>query len=72
MAKMYDVRIKGTIQANGPKPVDRWVRMDETQKRMFTGGKRKEALEGWVRANYPSFTKINTLVVVECKSIKEE
>jgi hypothetical protein len=46
--------------------------MDETQKRMFTGSKRKEAMEGWVRANYPGSTKINTLVVMECKSVNED
>jgi hypothetical protein len=54
--KMYDVRIKGTIQANGPKTVNRWVRMDEIQMRLFTGSKRYEAIEGWIKANYPGAT----------------
>ncbi|MDR1883533.1 MAG: hypothetical protein LBR26_12250, partial [Prevotella sp.] len=51
--KMYNVRIKGTIQANGPKTINRIVQMDRTQMLMFTGSKRYEAIEGWIRANYP-------------------
>jgi hypothetical protein len=56
MAKMYDVRIKGTIQANGPKTINRWVRMDATQMQLFTGSKRYDAIEGWIKANYPGAT----------------
>ncbi len=51
--EMYDVRIKGTIQANGPKTINRVVRMDKTQMQLFTGSKRYEAIEGWIKANYP-------------------
>jgi hypothetical protein len=51
--EMYEVRIKGTIQANGPKTINRVVRMDRTQMQLFTGSKRYEAIEGWIRANYP-------------------
>lgn len=50
---LYDVRIKGTIQANGPKTINRVVRMDRTQMQLFTGSKRYEAIEGWIKANYP-------------------
>ena len=56
---MYEVRIKGTIQANGPKSINQWVRMNETQMQMFTGSKRYEAIEGWIRANYPGATVPN-------------
>ncbi|MDR1554011.1 MAG: hypothetical protein LBS69_11215 [Prevotellaceae bacterium] len=54
--KMYDVRIKGTIQANGPRTINRVVRINETQMRLFAGSKRYEAIEGWIRANYPGAT----------------
>jgi hypothetical protein len=67
MSKMYDVHILGSIQANGPIPINRWVRVDEIQRKLFTGSKRKESLEGWVRANYPGATKVNSLAVVACK-----
>ncbi|WP_163309607.1 hypothetical protein [Dysgonomonas sp. 521] len=50
---MYEVRIKGTIQCNGPKTINRVVIMDKTQMQMFTGSKRYEAIEGWIKANYP-------------------
>jgi hypothetical protein len=69
---MYDVRIKGTIQANGPRTINRLVRMDETQMRLFTGSKRYEAIEGWIRANYPGATIPNVRnFAIECKSVKE-
>lgn len=51
--EMYEVRIKGTIQANGPKIINRVVCMDRTQMQLFTGSKRYEAIEGWIKANYP-------------------
>jgi hypothetical protein len=51
--KMYNVRIRGTIQSNGPKRISRVVQMDRTQMLMFTGSKRYEAMEGWIKANYP-------------------
>lgn len=51
--EIYEVHIKGTIQANGPKIVNRIVRMDRTQMLLFTGSKRYEAIEGWIKANYP-------------------
>jgi hypothetical protein len=50
---MYEVRIKGTIQANGPKTINRVIIVDRTQMLLFTGSRRYEALEGWIRANYP-------------------
>ena len=51
--EIYEVRIKGTIQANGPKTINKVVRMDRTQMQLFTGSKRYEAIEGWIKANYP-------------------
>lgn len=58
--KMYNVRIKGTIQANGPKIINHVVQMNETQMRLFSGSKRYEAIEGWVNANYPG-ARINNI-----------
>ncbi|KAA6330319.1 hypothetical protein EZS27_020958 [termite gut metagenome] len=52
--KMYEVRIKGSIQCNGPKMINTVVLMDKTQMQMFTGSKRYEAIEGWIKANYPA------------------
>jgi len=66
---MYEIHIVGTIQANGPKSINRKIIVDETQRQLFTGSKRKEALEGWVRANYPGVTKVNSLAVVGSKRI---
>lgn len=51
--QMYEVRIKGTIQCNGPKVINRVVVMDRAQMQMFTGSKRYETIEGWIKANYP-------------------
>lgn len=51
--QMYEVRIKGTIQCNGPKAINRVVVMDRAQMQMFTGSKRYETIEGWIKANYP-------------------
>jgi hypothetical protein len=69
--EMYDVRIKGTIQANGPKTINRVVRMDRTQMQLFTGSKRYEAIEGWIRANYPG-AKIPNIrnFGTECKRVQ--
>ena len=50
---MYEVRIKGSIQCNDPKTINRVVLMDTTQMQMFTGSKRYKAIEGWINANYP-------------------
>jgi len=52
--EMYEVKIKGTIQSNGPKAINRVVLMDRTQMQMFTGSKRYAAIEGWLKANYPA------------------
>jgi len=69
---MYDVRIKGTIQANGAKTINRVVRMDRTQMQMFTGSKRYEAIEGWIKANYPGATIPNIRSFsTECKAVKQ-
>jgi hypothetical protein len=34
--------------------------MDEAQMRLFTGSKRYEAIEGWIKANYPG-AKISSI-----------
>jgi hypothetical protein len=70
--EMYDVRIKGTIQANGAKTINRVVRMDRTQMLLFTGSKRYEAIEGWIKANYPG-AKIPNIrsFGTECKQVRE-
>lgn len=52
--QMYEVRIKGTINCNGPKPINRVVIMDTKQMQMFSGCKQNEAIEGWIKANYPA------------------
>ncbi|WP_018665772.1 hypothetical protein [Bacteroides gallinarum] len=51
--QLYEIRIKGTIQCNGPKPISKTFIGDRLQAQMFTGSRRREALEDWVRANYP-------------------
>ncbi|WP_018665769.1 hypothetical protein [Bacteroides gallinarum] len=51
--QLYEIRIKGTIQCNGPKPINKTFIGDRLQAQMFTGSRRREALEDWVRANYP-------------------
>jgi hypothetical protein len=51
--ELYDVCIRGMIQANGPVRVNRTIRMDRDQMRYFTGSKRYEAIEGWLRTHYP-------------------
>jgi len=53
--KMYDVHIKGTIQWKGPMVIDRWIRMDEMQLRMFRVSDR-QSMESWVKSNYPEAT----------------
>lgn len=52
--ELYEVRIKGTVQCNGPKVIDKRFVADKVQAQMFQGNKRYEAIEGWVRANYPA------------------
>lgn len=51
--KQYQVTIKGTAQRNGPIPIHKSVIMDEQQTKLFRGANRYDAIEGWVRANYP-------------------
>lgn len=51
--KLYQVTIKGTVQANGPLSIRKTVVMDEKQARLFCGANRYEAMEGWIHANYP-------------------
>ena len=64
--QMYDVRIKGTIQLNGSKTINHIVRMNKPQMQMFTGSKRYEAIEGWIKANYPG-AKIPSIRGFSCE-----
>jgi hypothetical protein len=50
--KMSESHIKDAIQASGPKVINQWGHMNETQMRLFTGSKCYEAIEGWIKANY--------------------
>lgn len=52
--ELYLVRIKGTLQCNGPKIINKTFIADKVQAQMFIGSKRYEAIEGWIRANYPA------------------
>lgn len=54
--QMYEVKIKGTVQAGGPKSINTTVLMNRTQMQLFTGRNRYEAIEGWINANYPGAT----------------
>jgi len=68
--KMYDVRIRGTIQWKGPYAIDQWIRMDEVQFQMFRVSDR-QAMEAWVKTNYPGATlPNNTFRIVEKKLVK--
>lgn len=59
--KVYKIRFQGTIQLNGPKSINKVVEMDEVQARLFTGSQRKDAVEGWIRANYPSSKNVSVV-----------
>lgn len=53
MAK-YKVTVKGTAQLNGTYPIN--ASFETTDSRLaqsFTGAKRYEVIEAWVKANYP-------------------
>lgn len=66
--KVYKIKFQGTIQLNGPKSINKVVEMDEVQARLFTGSQRKDAVEGWIRANYPGAK--NQSVIAKIESIK--
>lgn len=61
MGRTYKIRFQGTIQSNGSKNVNRVVEMDEVQARIFTGSQRKEAVDGWIRSNYPGAKNISVV-----------
>ncbi|GHT48156.1 hypothetical protein AGMMS49965_26350 [Bacteroidia bacterium] len=62
--KTYQVRLKGTVYISaGARLFDRIVDMDETQKQLFTGGRRKETMEGWLKANYGQSAKAGSFTV---------
>lgn len=52
--ELYQIKIKGTIQCNGPKNINKTFVADKVQAQMFSGSKRYEAIENWIRANYPA------------------
>lgn len=52
--QLYHVLIKGSIQCNGPKIIYKTFVADKLQAQMFTGSRKYEAIEGWIRANYPA------------------
>lgn len=52
--ELYEIRIKGTVQCNGPKIINKTFVADKVQAQMFQGSRRYEAIEGWIHANYPS------------------
>lgn len=59
--KLYKVRFQGTIRANGPIPINKVVEMDEKQMHLFMGSKRKEAVKGWINANYPGAKNVSVV-----------
>jgi hypothetical protein len=62
--KVYKVRLKGTVYlSSGTRSFDRIVEMDETQRQLFTGGKRKETMENWLKANYGQSAKAGSFTV---------
>lgn len=70
--QMYEVKIKGTIQMNGPKNIRETIVVDRQQMQAFTGSKRYEAIEGWLKVNYPGATIPNIRsFAAEAKPIKK-
>lgn len=53
--KRCEVTIKGTLRCNGPKPIKKTIIMDAEQARVFTGSRRYEAFEDFVRTYYPGY-----------------
>jgi len=52
--QMFDVRIVGCLQANGPITVNRVIRLDRAAAGLFQNAKtRQAAIDGWLSANYP-------------------
>ena len=59
--ELYRVRFQGTIQLNGSKSINKVVEMDRVQANLFTGSKRKEAVAGWIRTNYPGAKNVSVI-----------
>lgn len=49
----YKVTVKGTVQLNGPVSVNKSIIVDERQAQMYTGAKRYDAIEGFLKVHYP-------------------
>uniref|UniRef100_UPI00404A4BA0 hypothetical protein n=1 Tax=Flavobacterium sp. TaxID=239 RepID=UPI00404A4BA0 len=58
MEKQCKVTVKGTGQLNGPKIINKTVIMDSSMAKEFTGSKRYDVIEDFVRTHYPG-VKIN-------------
>lgn len=58
MEKQSKVTVKGTGQLNGPKVINKTVIMDSSMAKEFTGSKRYDVIEDFVRTHYPG-VKIN-------------
>lgn len=55
--KQWEVKIKGTVQRNGPIPVNRTFIVDDIrQAQAFQGANRYEVIAEWLRVNYPGAT----------------
>jgi hypothetical protein len=67
---IYEVRIKATVYINGPRTINQWVRMNRTQMQLFTGSKQKDAIEGWIKANYPGAKIVNRNFGTEWRRIQ--
>lgn len=64
---LYEVRIKGTIHCNGPKPINKVIVVDKIQAQMFQGPNRYAAIENWIRANYPGAEKLSSYRGFACE-----
>lgn len=56
MAKMYKVRVKGSLQLNGVINVNKTVEMEEQMAKRFQGANRYEVIEGFLNVHYPGAT----------------
>lgn len=75
MEKQSKVTVKGTGQLNGPKVINKTVIMDSSMAKEFTGSKRYDVIEDFVRTHYPG-VKINPkslgVNVVSVKEVSEK
>ena len=71
--KQWEVKINGTVQRNGPIPVNRTVIVDDIrQAQAFQGANRYEVIAEWLRVNYPGATYDHIRhFAVEVKPVKK-